>query len=542
MLFRSVSKKSEKDDGSITVDAGSVKGLSADKKKDVVGFDDVKEDDYVLAAWIGGDLHVQKAESVSGTLDAYKSAETVTVSGTKYDMSNVVGYKGGDDDIVPANEIDKDYLDKDAVFYLDQNGLVVAMGEAEADSGNYAYVWASDVTGSGVDSDRVKVTLQDGTTGTYTLASGSVKPNVTTTITKTTDNDQAGNRVYAYSINSKKEIKLSNAKQGTASATTTDFDKNKTAISGLSLASGKNQTKYATSNTAFFYVSVKDKKIDDVDVYTGYTKAPSVDSVYAEAAYNAGGKMAAVAFTGTKITSKDVADFLYVTKVLDSTTDYTNVKAILAGTNEVVDLKVDIDDSVDKNTLYLYSVDKDGVYTLTAASTATSNYTTDKAVNISSTTVATKNDEYKLTDKTVWVEQDKDGDYDSVSLGKLPSNDSKGEVTTILYNSDKEILAIVSKDSGTSSSGGSTPTGTTVTDVVVDASTKTIKITYTGDEPSESVLKDTIKNNVLGQNDSAKAVEVTGVNTTDKTATLKITKNNGGVVSETWNYTVTKKA
>ena len=76
-------------------------------------FDDVAKNDYVLAAFIGGKLHVQKAESVTGTLDAYTNT-SLTVDGTKYTVSAVGCYKSTSDDITPAKGYaSKSELDKD---------------------------------------------------------------------------------------------------------------------------------------------------------------------------------------------------------------------------------------------------------------------------------------------------------------------------------------------------------------------------------------------------------------------------------------------
>ena len=167
-VFGKVTGKSTSSDGSLTVNYSGAATLSVDDKDDVVGFDDVAKNDYVLAAFIGGKLHVQKAESVTGTLDAYTST-SLTVDGTKYTVSAVGCYKSTSDDITPAKGYaSKSELDKDATFYLDVNGYIVAVGEPEASAYDYAYVWGSEA-GSSIGTDRVKVTLSDGTKATYDL-------------------------------------------------------------------------------------------------------------------------------------------------------------------------------------------------------------------------------------------------------------------------------------------------------------------------------------------------------------------------------------
>ena len=495
MYFGQVSKYSTKDDGSITIDINrawkdgdTASNLTADDKADVVGFDDVAEDDYVMAGWIGGKLYVEKAESVTGTLESLKKGESLTVDGTKYSVSEVAGYTGGDTSIVAASTVGSEYLDTEATYYLDANGLIVAVGDATENSGNYAYVWAID-NNSTIDDGRVKVTLQDGTTATYNLDGDSdITANLEADVTEST------NRIYAYTLKDN-TIKLTDAKNGNASSDASDveFSKGKTTVSNLD-ASGKGKTNYASSSTVFFYVSLKsDKKtIDDVDVYTGYANAPSVEKVAAEAAYNNAGKMAAVAFEGGNVSIKDVADFLYITKIVSNSSDYSTVEAVLAGTDEAVEIRVnDSDlDSGDANEVYLYTVDTDGNYDLKLASSNldSENYVADADVaSISSTTVVvtgTGKGEYKVTDDTVWVEQKSNGKFDAASLGKLPANGDRGTVTTMLYNSDDEILLIVTK-AAASQTETEIPEG-----INVDLSNRDeIAITWTGEKaPTEDQL------------------------------------------------------
>ena len=509
--FGKVSKYSTKDDGSITIDINkawteddTASNLAADDKDDVVGFDDVAEGDYVLAAWIGGKLYVEQAESVTGVLDAVKKTETLTVDGTSYDMSEVAGYVGGDDDVkAPATYADiTNALDNEATFYLDKNGMVVAMGNVAENASNYAYVWASDVTGSGVDSDRVKVTLSDGTTKTYTLASGSEKPSVTNAVT---DSDDAAGRIFAYSINSDGEIKLSQARTTTKTdAQDAAFTKGKTTVKDIDTAgthtgtSAGDTTSYASTNTVFFYVSLEGGKVDSVDVYTGYTNAPTVTTAYGEAAFNSTGKMVAVSFTAASLKTTDVSDHLYVTDIVSESSKTTTVKAILPGTDEEVEIKVD--GTWTQTGLFLYSVDSDGIYTLNNATVDN-----DAVKNISSTTVATATNEYKLTDKTVWIELD-DGDFDTASVGKLPSNSDKDTVTTILANSDDQILMIVTNVAPTQTTP-ETPEGITVT---VDSSNN-IKVTWTGDsKPANNDIVQAIRVKLAEVNGISDYTKVTG--------------------------------
>lgn len=248
------------------------------------------------------------------------------------------------------------------------------------------------------------------------------------------------------------------------------------------------QTNYASSSTIFFYVDLKDNgSINDVDVYTGYANAPSVEDVAAEAAFNAAGRMAAVSFEGGAAAIQDITDYLYVTDIVSESSDYTTVEAILAGTDEVVEINVtdDIDDG-DVDQLYLFSVDDDGNYNLDA-NIDDEAYLDDVDVDyISGTTVSlVDGGEYEVTDETMWVEQE-DGKYDTVSLGSLPANRDRATVHTLLVNSDDEILVIVTNVTTTEE-----PEEPIVTEgIEVDLSDRAhVAVTWTGEEePTEDEL------------------------------------------------------
>ena len=464
MYFGQVSRYSTRDDGSITIDIGNAwngSDLTSSDSADVVGFDDVSEDDYVMAGWIGGKLYVSHAESVTGTLESLRAGDRVTVDGTTYDISEVPGYSEGDDSIIPATELGRDNLDNEATFYLDANGLVVAAGDVAENAGNYAYVWAVD-EGGNLDDTRVKVTLQDGTTATYNLDSDSadVLTDAYTTAVITYSDDEPAEathdelpRVFAYTLDDD-TITLTYARNGNASIASTDFTKGRADVGDFTDKANveeADQTDYASSSTIFFYVDLdKDDAIDDVDVYTGYSNAPSVDGVAAEAAYNAAGNMAAVALTGGTLSTRDLSDFLYVTDIVSESSDYTTVEAILAGTNEVVEINVttSIDDrDVDK--VFLFSVDDEGNYELEDVTGEDEYLTGVEVLNITGNNVVITDAEasndratYESTDETMWVEQE-DGKYDTVSLGSLPANRDRATVHTLLVNSDDEILVIV---------------------------------------------------------------------------------------------------
>lgn len=524
-VFGKVTGKSTSSDGSLTVNYSGAATLSVDDKDDVVGFDDVAKNDYVLAAFIGGKLHVQKAESVTGTLDAYTST-SLTVDGTKYTVSAVGCYKSTSDDITPAKGYaSKSELDKDATFYLDVNGYIVAVGAPEASAYDYAYVWGSEA-GSSIGTDRVKVTLSDGTKATYDLDDDS-------DIDIEGDGDFEG-QIFAYKV-SGNEIKLTKPAGKTAEGEKVVFEKGKTTVDGLTTADG--QTKFANKNTVFFYVTAKTTgkvtKIDSVDVYTGYSAAPDVDkedNASAFAAYNKGGKMVAVAITSSAFNSTDLSDHVFIYKKDRTFTDYTEVRGFLAGMDQAnTELKVSDNSNVDAadavdGQIYLYTKDSDGYLKLKEAG---DNLITvnGKPTNVSSSSVVVKGKEYAVTSKTVLIDNTDNPGTPSATLGAAPEDD---DVITYMLVDDDEILMMVIDN--TAEETPETPDNVTVT--VKDDK---ITLTYTKEEP--------------GVTDQANAVvaKLTALGYTDIDVTVAGGKVTGvsakmGVVSYTFTYEMVKAA
>lgn len=524
-VFGKVTGKSTSSDGSLTVNYSGAATLSVDDKDDVVGFDDVAKNDYVLAAFIGGKLHVQKAESVTGTLDAYTST-SLTVDGTKYTVSAVGCYKSTSDDITPAKGYaSKSELDKDATFYLDVNGYIVAVGAPEASAYDYAYVWGSEA-GSSIGTDRVKVTLSDGTKATYDLDDDS-------DIDIEDDGDFEG-QIFAYKV-SGNEIKLTKPAGKTAEGEKVVFEKGKTTVDGLTTADG--QTKFANKNTVFFYVTTKTTgkvtKIDSVDVYTGYSAAPDVDkedNASAFAAYNKGGKMVAVAITSSAFNSTDLSDHVFIYKKDRTFTDYTEVRGFLAGMDQAnIELKVSDNSNVDAadavdGQIYLYTKDSDGYLKLKEAG---DNLITvnGKPTNVSSSSVVVKGKEYAVTSKTVLIDNTDNPGTPSATLGAAPEDD---DVITYMLVDDDEILMMVIDN--TAEETPATPDNVTVT--VKDDK---ITLTYTKEEP--------------GVTDQANAVvaKLTALGYTDIDVTVAGGKVTGvsakmGVVSYTFTYEMVKAA
>lgn len=522
-VFGKVTGKSTSSDGSLTVNYSGAATLSVDDKDDVVGFDDVAKNDYVLAAFIGGKLHVQKAESVTGTLDAYTNT-SLTVDGTKYTVSAVGCYKSTSDDITPAKGYaSKSELDKDATFYLDVNGYIVAVGEPEASAYDYAYVWGSEA-GSSIGTDRVKVTLSDGTKATYDLDDDS-------DIDITYDGEYEG-QIFAYKV-TKNEIKLTNPAGKTAKGEQVTFEKGKTTVDGLktSIVDGQSQTRFANKNTVFFYVTTKTTgkvtKIDSVDVYTGYSAAPDVDkedNASAFAAYNKGGKMVAVAITSSAFNSTDLSDHVFIYKKDRTFTDYTEVRGFLAGTDQAnTELKVSDNSNVDAadavdGQIYLYTKDSDGYLKLKDAGKDLI-HVNGVATNVSSSSVVVNGKEYAVTSKTVLIDNTDDPNPPSATLGAAPEDDDY--ITYMLVDDDEILMMVVDN---TAEKKPVAPES-----ITVKVKDDKITLTYTKEEP--------------GVTDQANAVvaKLTDLGYTDIDVTVAGGKVTGvsakmGVVSYTFTY------
>ena len=368
-------------DGSIVVSTNP-QDMTASDKDDVIGFDDVAKDDYVLAAEIGGRIHVEVAQTVTGTLDGYRESagstseltsgtytNRLSVDGTNYNVAWLTGYVGGSDNIQSAYSYGSTNLNTEATFFLGKGDYVLAVGDVEANAYNYVLVLAKD---SGIN-NQVKVAMPDGTTATYTLtASGS---NVTFS------NVEVG-EVYSYTLSSSGNIRL-NAPVRQAEdmdSTSVSFTKGRTTINV------NGQTYYATSSTVFFYLndtrtpSTSLSSIDtgDVDVYSGYSNAPTlstssspVASVYTRSSDSTSSSYdtaAVVVFRGSNIASANVDDFLYIYGKGNTGTDYTTVDAFVAGSTEAASVQVDGTYSASEG-VHTWTVNSDGYYELDTPAT-----------------------------------------------------------------------------------------------------------------------------------------------------------------------------
>ena len=485
-------------DGAITVSNST---YAADDKDDVAGFDDVAKDDYVLAAWIGGKLHVAKAESVTGSIDAYKAGSvrgsvntnmnSLTVDGTAYNVSRVA--LPSNSDLTDAvNQTGSTLLDTEAVFYLDHNGYIAGMGDVEAVVRNFAYIWGNDRSTSVKDA-VVKATLSDGTTKSYTLSDNS-DASVKTLAGGNADDGLAG-QIYNYTITSSGELKLtaptSNTYKGTSKGNSvitsgqaiTSFSKGLRTVTYNSTAKST-----ATSSTAFFYVTTgNNNKTTKVSVYTGYASAPSVAAGGKIGVVENGGDAVAVVMVNSTAATASLGDnYLYIASAGSTTSDYTNATAILQDSDVIEDIKVNDDGKApEKGRVYTYTVDSDGYYELAdprtsnggnnetyyveglitsgGSSTVIIGAGIDNAGNsISAILPAGSNGEFKITNNTVIIDFTDKPSKPAVSLGGALTKQDDVVVGALIDDDELKMVVFQTR----TSTSGNTPTLSTDVKVI----------------------------------------------------------------------------
>ena len=459
-----VTKYSTSGKGSITVKTADGNKVYNDSS-DVVGFSDVAKDDYVIVTEIGGKLYVNKAKTVTGKLTAYKTNDSLTVDGTKYTVAGVLNKKDNatidTDEFTPAGTYGTaSTLNKDATFYLDNNGYVVAVSSSTGTSDDFAFVWGIE-RGNFNGDYSVKVTLSDGTTGEYVLTDkdGSIGKSMTGAGTYTSSKkaygadtegtDKTGidpsKKIYTYSINSSKEITLEEIAANKITATDNgafDFSKNKAKIVS---GSGENaKTLYGDKETVFFNVEYKDNQTDikKVNVYTGIASAPSIDASslnsYLVATSATGTTAAAVVTLNAKASAN--GDYLYLYGYKGTNNDGDFYRAVVDG--KLLDGKDNnnylFTDETKANNgkladgVYEYTVTADGLYQI---KNKPANVAAGVITTLSGNSVIVNGEEYTLKDSTKIATIDGN---DTTVGDKL----SKDDLVVLVYDqngSDKDL-------------------------------------------------------------------------------------------------------
>ena len=255
------------------------------------------------------------AREVSGQVTKVTAGESFVVGGQTYEYS--AQFKTSDY-ITTAS------VDEDVVFYLDAQGYVIAIGEAEA-SNDYAYVIGyQDDTKFGTTTHYAKLLLTD----------GKVVEVETKTSASTLDK-----HIVSYTKDSDNVYTLADKSSAAASS-----DSNLSIETGKAAMTINGATVYANSQTVF---QVKDG--DDYVIYTGIQNVPNIsddDSTTKTVVFKDSANMAKVVYIESAVLENDTAE--QVTFVVgdvsavdnkDSRGEYYSFDAVVDGKVTKLDVK-----------------------------------------------------------------------------------------------------------------------------------------------------------------------------------------------------------
>ena len=471
--------------------------------ENIIGsYEDLEADDYVLTTKVkvtGSTspvvykMIVETPTTIEGEMNAYKNnsdADIVglTVEGEKYDIS----WADNESDLTEAKE-SKDYLDEDATFYLDANGLIVAVSNKVEAAANYAISWGG-AGGNVIDTGRIKMTMADGTTKIYTISEKSnwiinssnngkeFKWNGSVNNAPSNQTPSAVGVLVTYAFDDDGNIKISfptvksvgtngQPAGATYDYSGTTFTAGKTLVTvGTAGQSGLTNTKSYQTNSAtpFFYVTTNsDNAVSKVEVVTGYANAKGVNGVdtSAEVAIK-GEKAQAVAYVDyipAEGAKTDLSKHLYVVSVDRTYTNYVTATVYLAGEEETTTVQLersdDIEGSAENNNfapyvgdIFLYTINSKDRYELVALDDSDSGLTANKDYFLNEIIGKTSDisielgidtgdaDEYFIEEDSVIIGYDEDDEV----YANLAGSVNGGDTLKLLVDTknDKVLMAV----------------------------------------------------------------------------------------------------
>ena len=387
------------------------------------------DEDYVLVTVAGDEIKtIEKAETVTGTMDAYTKDKSITVDDTKYEYSK--NYAG---------EIKEPELGEEYVVVLDANGYVLYADGVEA-TDNYVYV-ASMAETSGVKKNlEADAYFADGTNKVIIVDKDNSK------LSNGTQN-KYGWFSYKEKNNGEYELTIVDAKDQVVNSV-----KNDTVIvenGGIKITyNGSNATKSA--NTATTFVVNDDGKIT---IYNGIKNVPTIkagstgnrvavlmDGNYADLVYIYGEDLAISGDSGDRVYILDSASS--AKKDADGNKYYVY--------DAIVNGKVTTVNALENNLgegLYEANYDKNGYMSNTNPVAGTSGdfqkLTSIKTAEYADGVLTLGNTAYVLADDYKIFVND-DGAAKTVSANKLADKFAENYETTIyLYmNDDGQIVEV----------------------------------------------------------------------------------------------------
>ena len=260
---------------------------------------------------------------------------------------------------------------------------------------------------------------------------------------------------------------------------------------------------------------------------------------------NAAGRIVSVLFVGADITKTNVDDNMYIYSVNNTSSDYTSVKAFVAGsTDPITDLKVD-GKSVSTG-VYTYNINSDQYYEtddVDLYNGTTGNMLKDVTVVAANNktfvikTADNKQYELKIASSTLLVDDSKYLDDPTAELGAGPQEGDK--LAYVLFDLDSTTpdtakLVVVQNPKNGTPDTPVTPdadSGFTGTNVAVLNADGSMELRYHGAMPSGKVLNDLIK---AADPANIKTVNASGYDGSTK-KTVTITDNDGSTYDVTVN-------
>ncbi len=500
--FGKVTRYSTKDDGSLTID--TYPDSKDYKSAKVVGFEDVALNDYVVYNTMGGKLYVAKSETVTGTLETFKTNSdrlkaNLTVDGTSYTFSEL-DYNKKDGELErPDTYLDGSYMGKEITLYMDKFGYVAAVSEVQGFT-DYAYIAnasANNDASGMAGSVRVYAVLADGTESSYVI---DELDNDTCTDVGTSKGEVTIGNIYGYYVNSEGKIDLTTVKNDkVANSTAITYDKGDATISGSAMK--------VDSSTVFFYGMLKNGSVDSVEVYIGKDSAPSVkmttDSTYKMTTVDkdADGIADAVLFVTDKVTSSNI---LYLYQYVKSTSDKAIYNAVIDG-KLVEGITVD-----DKATdlapgVYSYTITSKDYYSLTKNPATT---VSDFVALVDGKSVVVGGTEVKVVSDTTIAEID---GTDTAIISGVAEKD----YVTVVYNASTDeatAIYLMERYSADNANVLGTKDASVVTDKLVtaytDAETILKSLVYSYNTAADkAIVDDTAKATIEDYATASKAIK-----------------------------------
>ena len=551
--------------------------------ENVIGYEDVARDDFVLYVEFGGNIYVQKPETQEAVLDAYStSKKNVKLDGETISWSGITG-------VLPAEILSIDEhlksgtaLDASAVWYKDTFGYVIAVGDADEDNLSYAVLLGYENQTKGEagalgTTAQAKLLLADGTIDTYKVSTINGDK-----VTNCTDKDgdpsksdsQDGevgftnddlNSIYSYTETEAGSMKLTLKQEDVSGAAKkVSFEKGKSTID----VANKNFT--VTANTVFLYM----KPNGSVARYEGKS-SPSIDQASVTMAIQANNRgEALVVFLNDVNPSNDFTDnFVYIyNRKLTETSDGYEASAIIDGeikTITITDAKAGdgkgdslikegyykqdgktlyghyiayptgtVDETSDG--LYTYAKNDDGTYVLRHADKDNDAVKKDYVVTGVATSVSYTNGYVRVDDaKSYTITDSTLGFY--ARTGKTAQaevNVSRNDDVVLVVNEDDEIIysfvTYYAYDKDETPDAPVYDTDTKFETPTIDTLTGTITVSYTGEQPNRAAIEDQVIAAVKADFTDATAVAVSDLDLVNAEVTVKVTRSNDATSEATY--------